>query len=103
MESFTCGPALLTSSIFIAIIVLDLYARNYEYVTGHSIAGIVCLLLMAVLCQHGAHLAAYGLLMLPFVLVLIGSIYYDAEVNRIRAIRDAEMNAVPAPVSILSG
>jgi hypothetical protein len=67
-----CTPAVVTAALFTALIFLDLFRREYHLLPGHGIFGIVATLLMAVLCQNNVTMAAWGLLAIPFVFLLIG-------------------------------
>jgi hypothetical protein len=67
-----CTPAVVTAALFTALIFLDLFRREYHLLPGHGIFGIIATLLMAILCQNNVALAAWGLLAVPFVFLLIG-------------------------------
>lgn len=71
MESL-CTPAVVTAALFTSLLFLDLFRREYKLLPGHAIFGILATLLMTVLCQNNATLAAWGLLTFPFVLLIIG-------------------------------
>ena len=67
-----CTPTIATAAIFVSLLFLDLFRRDFELLPGHGFFGVVCVLLMAVLCQYGAEMAAWGFLVLPFVILIIG-------------------------------
>lgn len=71
MDSF-CPPAVVTGALFTALLFLDLFRREYKLLPGHAIFGVIATLLMAILCQNGASMVAWGLLVLPFLFLLIG-------------------------------
>jgi hypothetical protein len=65
-------PTIATAAMFVALIFLDLLRRDYELLPGHGFFGLISVFLMAVLCQHGYNMAAWGLLLFPFVILVIG-------------------------------
>ncbi len=77
-----CMPAILTFAIFVALLILDLIRREFSLLLGHSLFGVVCVLLMNILCQNNATLAAWGLLALPFILLILGDMMYNKEMQR---------------------
>lgn len=72
MDTFFCPPALTTAAIFVAILSLDLFKGDYKLMPAHSILGFVAVILMGLLCQRGAGLSAWILLLVPFVLLFLG-------------------------------
>ncbi len=84
----SCTPGFLTAVLYFAMIVYDLYVREYDRIPKHAIFGIVSVLLMNILCQYGAYLAAYGLLAFPFLLLITGYLISETQVSeRISAIQ----------------
>lgn len=67
-----CRPAFVTAALFIAILILDLAKRDYRLLGGHFLFGIIAVLLMLFLCQNEAESVAWGVLLLPFILLAIG-------------------------------
>jgi hypothetical protein len=67
-----CTPTVATAAVFVSLIFLDLLRHDYELIQGHGVAGVICVFLMAILCQYGASFAAWGLLILPFVILIVG-------------------------------
>jgi len=65
-------PTIATAAIFVALIILDLLRRDYELLPGHGFFGLISVFLMAILCQRGYNMAAWGLLLFPFVILVIG-------------------------------
>ncbi len=65
-------PTFLTVVIFTAILIQDLIKAEYKYMLGHFLFGIIAVLLMMYLVDSGATYVAYGVLILPFVLLLVG-------------------------------
>ncbi len=70
----SCTPAFVTAALFISILILDLAKRNYRLLGGHFLLGIISVLLMVYLCQHEAEYVAWGLLLMPFLLLALGFI-----------------------------
>lgn len=65
-------PTFLTVAVFTAILIQDLLVANYKYMLGHFLFGCISVLLIMYLVDSGATLVAYGVLLLPFVLLLLG-------------------------------
>lgn len=66
------GPTFLTVAIFTAILIQDLIKAEYKYMLGHFLFGLIAVLLMLFLTENGDTTVAYGVLLLPFVLLLVG-------------------------------
>lgn len=67
-----CTPIIATAAVFVALIFLDLLRREFELLPGHGLFGIICVFLMTMLCQRGFNMVAWGLLLIPFVFLIIG-------------------------------
>lgn len=65
-------PAFITVAIFTSILIVDLLKAEYKYMLGHFLFGVIAFLLMLYLADSGATYVAYGVLLLPFVLLLLG-------------------------------
>lgn len=76
MESY--GPPLITGLFFVILIIYDLERKNYDTLPPHVILGLVCVLLMGILCQHGADFVAWGILAIPAILLFLPVIFYLA-------------------------
>jgi len=66
------SPPLVTGALFVSLILLDLLRHDYELLPGHTFFGIFCVLAMAVLVQYGYTNTGWGLLAMPFIILLIG-------------------------------
>jgi hypothetical protein len=67
-----CLPALATAGLFAAVIILDVFNRDYKLILGHILLGFVSLLLVLYLCQKDAEKVAWALFITPFVLIFLG-------------------------------
>ena len=67
-----CMPAIATAALFTALIFLDMFRREFHLLPSHGILGLFAVLLMSILCNKGGELAAWGLLAVPFAILLIG-------------------------------
>ena len=67
-------PAITTAALFVALLTLDLVNRNNRLLAAHFIFGVISVLLMLYLSQQGADFVAWGLLLVPFILLLTGVI-----------------------------
>lgn len=70
-----CPPAIVTAACFVAVILLDLYLRDWNRAPGHALFGVFAVLLMIFICQRASQNVAWILLAAPFVLVLLGWIF----------------------------
>jgi hypothetical protein len=66
-----CTPTIITGALFVVIISNDLLRHEFEDLPAHSTLGVISILLIAGLCQRGALLVAWGLLLLPLTVFLI--------------------------------
>ena len=86
-------PAITTAALFVALLTLDLVNRNNRLLAAHFIFGVISVLLMLYLSQQGADFVAWGLLLLPFVLLLTGVI-----IGSVKATPGPSTQVAPAPV-----
>lgn len=70
-----CPPAIATAACFVAVVLLDLYLRDWNRAPGHALFGVFATLLMIFICQRGSQAMAWILLAAPFVLVFLGWIF----------------------------
>lgn len=70
-----CPPAIATSAAFVAVILLDLYTRDWARAPGHALLGVFAVLLMIFICQRGSQTMAWILLAAPFVFLLLAWIF----------------------------
>ena len=73
-----CTPALITGLFFILLIAYDMQRKNFDSLPPHVILGLVCVLLMGILCQYGASFVAWGILAIPGILLFLPVIFYLA-------------------------
>ena len=66
-----CPPAIATSALFVAVLLLDLYLHEWGRVPGHAILGAFTVLVMMFICQRGSANVAWILLGAPFVFLLL--------------------------------
>ena len=67
-----CLPTLATAGLFAAVIILDLFNREYKLILGHLLLAFVSILLVLYLCQRNAEVVAWALFITPFVLIFLG-------------------------------
>jgi hypothetical protein len=72
MDGILCTPTITTAALFVALIFLDLFRYDFHLLPGHGFFGLVSVFLMTILCQHGYGMAAWGLLMFPLVILILG-------------------------------
>lgn len=66
-----CPPAIATAAVFVAVILLDLYTRDWRRIPGHALFGVFASLLMIFICQRASSGVAWILLFAPFLFVLL--------------------------------
>jgi hypothetical protein len=71
-----CTPALLTGLIFLGLVIYDLQHKEFEMLAPHTIMGLLAVLLVGVLCNENASYVAWGLLAIPFVVLLLPIVAY---------------------------
>jgi hypothetical protein len=67
-----CLPAIAATAYFIAVILLDLYNRNWKQIPGHALFGVFAVLLVLFICQRASESVAWILLAAPLGFVLVG-------------------------------
>jgi hypothetical protein len=100
-----CPPAIVTSACFVAIILLDLYLRDWRRAPGHALFGVFAVLLMIFICQRGSETMAWILLASPFVLIFLAWIFrawadvtkHDGVPEQIPAWGGNQLNAYDCP------
>ena len=70
-----CLPAVATTALFIAVILLDLMSKEWRRIPGRALFGIFSVLLVQFICEKGEDWVAWTLLAFPFVLLFIGYIF----------------------------
>jgi hypothetical protein len=92
-----CLPTLATAAQTIGVILLDLFRHDYDLVPKHAILGTIITGLTNILCQKGMILAAWGLFVIPYIVLLIAWIYArgtEIVENELEAQRVAAQNAL---------
>ena len=69
-------PVITTAAMFISFIFLDLARNEYELLPPHIIFGIISTLLISIICDKGYTLVAWGLLTIPFIIIMVGYATY---------------------------
>lgn len=67
-------PALTTASLFMALILIDLGKQNYKLMVGHFLFSFIAVLLMVYLSQNDLDFVAWGIFLIPLVLLTTGLI-----------------------------
>jgi hypothetical protein len=67
-----CLPGVSTIALFVAIILLDLYGRDWARIPGHALFGVFATLLVLFICERVGEGPAWLLLGAPFIFVFIG-------------------------------
>ena len=66
-----CPPAIATTALFVAVILLDLYLREWRRAPGHALLGSFAVLVMMFICQRGSETMGWILLGAPFVFLFL--------------------------------
>lgn len=64
-----CLPAIATTAYFVAVILIDLYSRDWSRIPGHSLFGVFAVLLISFICERASEVVAWILLGAPLVFV----------------------------------
>jgi hypothetical protein len=67
-----CLPGISTIALFVAIVLLDLYGRDWARIPGHALFGVFATLLVLFICERAGEGPAWLLLGAPFIFVFIG-------------------------------
>lgn len=67
-----CPAAITSAALFTAIVLLDLAAGKYRYVPFHALGGFFCTIGLSFICQYLGDTAAWILLSIPFIFILLG-------------------------------
>ncbi len=67
-----CLPAIAATAYFIAVILLDLYNRNWKQIPVHALFGVFAVLLILFICERASEAVAWILLFAPLGFVLFG-------------------------------
>jgi len=74
-----CLPTIATAALFTAVIVYDLYDRNWSRIPGHGLFGVFATLLMLFICQRTSEWVAWSILAIPIVFCLLASFMRSTE------------------------
>ena len=67
-----CPAAITTAALFTAIVLIDLAKGKYRSVPFHALGGFFCTLGISFICQTLGDTAAWILLSIPFIFILLG-------------------------------
>jgi hypothetical protein len=70
-----CSPAIATTAYFVAIILLDLYSRNWGQIPGRALFGVFATLLILFICERGSETMAWILLAAPLGIVFLSYLF----------------------------
>ncbi len=67
-----CPPAITAGAIFTALIVKDIYEKNYKDILFHLVGTVISVLGISALCQYVGDTAGWILLLIPFFVLIVG-------------------------------
>lgn len=67
-----CPASITAGAIFTALIVKDIYQKNYNDIIFHSIGGILSVIGLAAICKSVGDTAGWILLLIPFFVLIVG-------------------------------
>ena len=76
-------PVITTAAMFVSFIFLDLARNEYNLLPPHIIFGVISTLLVSLICDKGYTMVAWGLLTIPFIIILVGNAVYQAPVTNV--------------------
>ena len=77
-----CPAATTAAAIFTALVVIDIYNKNYKDIVFHIVGGIVAILGLNTMCDLTSDLGGWVLLGIPFFVLIIGFYIQWAEGQR---------------------
>jgi len=79
-----CLPGITTAALFTAVILYDLYDRNWARIPGHGLFGVFATLLILFICERTSEWVAWSLLTIPLVFFFLASFFaYDTPQKRV--------------------
>ena len=90
-------PALITSALFVALLIVDLVTKQSKLFVAHLVFSIIAVSLMAYLSQIDLDNLAWGLLSIPLFMLLAGLLigFYNSEPGTPAPV----LKPAPAPVT----
>jgi hypothetical protein len=79
-----CVPAYATAGLFTAVIILDLLNQRDDLAKSHLFLGVLAFLLVFYLCDKKTEFVAWGLLVVPFILIAIGFVIGSAATEPVK-------------------
>lgn len=76
-----CPAATVAASIFTALIVLDIYNKNYKDIFFHITTGIISVIGLYAMCSYTGDMGGWALLAIPFLVLIIGFYIQWAETH----------------------
>lgn len=67
-----CLPGVVTAALFISLLFLDMFRREFHLLPGHLFFGVLSTALITFICSSGSEFTAWILLATPAVLVSVG-------------------------------
>ncbi len=67
-----CLPAVTTAALFIALLFLDMFRKEFHLLPGHMLFGVLSTALISLICSSGSEFTAWILLATPAILVSVG-------------------------------
>lgn len=77
-----CPAATVAGAIFTALIVLDIYNKNYKDIFFHITTGIIAVVGLFAMCSFTGDMGGWALLAVPFLVLIIGFYIQWAEVQK---------------------
>lgn len=77
-----CPAATVAGAIFTALIVLDIYNKNYKDIFFHIVTGILAVLGLFTMCSYTGDSGGWALLAIPFLVLIIGFYIQWAETQK---------------------
>jgi hypothetical protein len=88
-----CFPGITAAAIFVALVLTDLYKRDWHRVPGHALFGVFIVLLLLFICERIGEGPAWLLLMAPFAFVFLGMFFSSVfRFGKIEKVHHRHMN-----------
>lgn len=67
-----CPASITAGAIFTALVVKDIYEKNYKEIVFHIVGGILSVIGLAAVCKSVGDSAGWILLLIPFFVLIVG-------------------------------
>lgn len=81
-----CTPTIVSAAAVVSLLMVDMASKSYMNFAIHLVLGVIIILLVSLLCMFGAEFVAWGLLMTPLLLMVIGAVILKVRETTLRSV-----------------